>query len=160
MILYEYQEYEAFESACLEAKENRTVISVFTPIPMEELMKKMEMNSLLISLAAVAGGGLGFLTAVGLTIIPSLYTFPLNVGGRPLNSWPAFLVIAFELSVLFSGFAALGAFLLVNRFPRYDKEVFSVPEFNQRKDQHFFLLVKKELKDAKALGIYHLPLPL
>jgi hypothetical protein len=74
--------------------------------------------------------------------------FPLDVGGRPLFSWPAFLLPAFELAVLFATLSAMGAMLVRNRLPRLNHPDFDLPGFERVTDDRFLLVV--ETDDAEA----------
>jgi hypothetical protein len=68
------------------------------------------------------------------------HDYPLNIGGRPLNSWPAFLPITFELTVLGTALTGILTFLILAGFPRLDHPVFNVPEFRRASQDRFFLL--------------------
>jgi hypothetical protein len=68
------------------------------------------------------------------------HDYPLNVGGRPLSSWPSFIPITFELTVLGTALTGVIAFLVLAGFPRLDHPVFGVPEFRRASQDRFFLL--------------------
>lgn len=68
------------------------------------------------------------------------HDYPLNVGGRPLNSWPAFLPITFELTVLGTALTGVITLLVLAGFPRLDHPVFAVPGFRRASQDRFFLL--------------------
>ena len=72
---------------------------------------------------------------------------PINIGGPPLNSWPAFVPVTFELSVLFAALFILGALLVLNGLPQPYHPVFNVPAFARASRDRFFLCV--EARDAR-----------
>jgi len=90
------------------------------------------------------GAAVGLATAFALQYWISVYSYPLNIGGRPLNSWPAFVPVMFELTVLFASFSALGGMLFLNRLPRPHHPLFAVKQFERVTVDRFFLLIKSD----------------
>jgi len=74
------------------------------------------------------------------------HDYPLNIGGRPLNSWPAFIPITFELTVLGTALTGIITFFVLAGFPRLDHPVFGVPEFRRASQDRFFLLWRTDSK--------------
>ena len=115
-------------------------MEAYTPLPMHELAEALGCKNHL-PLIVFVGGLTGFLTALGMQYYTSVIDYPWNVGGRPLNSWPSFAIIEFELTVLFAAISAVLGMLFLNGLPRPHHPVFDVPEFEQASRNRFFLLL-------------------
>jgi hypothetical protein len=93
--------------------------------------------------AMLLGGLFSGLTAFFLQFYAT-HDYPLNVGGRPLNSWPSFVPITFELTVLGATLCGIITFLWVAGFPRLDHPVFSDPRFIRASTDRFFLCIRSD----------------
>ena len=84
------------------------------------------------------------LAAIVAALGPALTALPINVGGRPLLSWPSFLPVTFELAVLFSALSMLGGLFILNEHPEPYHPVFNVASFARATRDRFFLCIQSE----------------
>ncbi|MCL4767768.1 MAG: DUF3341 domain-containing protein [Hyphomicrobiaceae bacterium] len=116
-------------------------MDAFAPFPMGEvsavLGHKTKLVPVIAAVAALVGGGLTYLSQYWMNAID----YPLNVGGRPLNSWPAFIPATIIVSALWLAAAALLTMLIRCRLPRLNHPVFEVPGFERASVDRFFLCV-------------------
>lgn len=115
-------------------------MEAYTPLPMHDVCHALGDKNNLPQLV-LAGGILGALVGFGLQYWANLHYYPVNVGGRPLNSWPSFIVITFEMTILFAALTAVFGMLAMNGLPRPHHPVFDIPEFEQASRNRFFLLI-------------------
>ena len=117
-------------------------MDAYSPFPVEGLAEAIGFKKTRVPLIVLIGGITGGLTAYAMQYYSAVWSYPLNVGGRPLHSWPAFVPVTFELTILFAAFAAVFGMLLMNGLPRFYHPVFNVPEFKLASQTRFFLCVK------------------
>jgi Protein of unknown function (DUF3341) len=117
-------------------------IDAFSPYPIEGLAEIIGQKRSAAPLIMLVGGTIGAVTGYGMELSAMGYFYPLNIGGRPLNSWPLFIPITFELTVLFSALAGVVALLVLNRLPCLYHPLFSVPDFRRASTDQFFLCVE------------------
>jgi hypothetical protein len=122
---------------------------VHTPFPVHGMDAAMGLGKSWLSAPVLAGGISGLLTAVGLTMIPSFFVYPVIVHGKPYNffSSPAFVPIFFELTVLFASFTSVFSIMVFNRLPQWYHPVFNWERFKRATDDGFFLVI--EARDPK-----------
>jgi hypothetical protein len=127
-------------------------LDAYSPFPIEELWEAIEFRTNKLPLIVLIGGIIGFVGGLTLCYWASASAYPMNVGGRPLASWPAFIPVTFECTILVAGFAAVLGMLALNGLPEPYHPVFNVPGFDQATRNRFFLCIEsRDPKfDAKA----------
>jgi hypothetical protein len=119
-------------------------MDAFTPFPIdglaETLGRKKPLIPLIVLLAAICGGiGGYFMQWYAMAV-----DYPLNVGGRPLNSWPMFVPITFELTILSGALAAIIAMLALNKLPEPHHPIFDALHFDRASTDKFFLCIEAD----------------
>jgi len=119
-------------------------IDAYSPFPIEPLSEIVcEHRPSKVPLVCLVGGILGALGGWSLAFWTSTIDYPMNVGGKPFNSWPAFIPVIFETTVLLASFSAGIGMLALNRLPQPYHPVFNVEAFRSRASRDgFFLCVE------------------
>jgi Ni/Fe-hydrogenase subunit HybB-like protein len=117
-------------------------ISAYSPFPIEGLSDAIGLRRTRLPLLVFLGGIAGALGAFFLQYYTAVIDYPWNIGGRPFNSWPSFIIITFELTILVSAGVAVVGMLLLNRLPMPYHPVFNAPRFRLASQDKFFLCIK------------------
>ena len=116
-------------------------IDAYSPFPIEGLAEEMGFHQNSVPLVVLIGGIVGGLTGYLMQYWMSAVDYPLNIGGKPPHSWPAFIVITFEMTILFAGVSAVLGMLALNGLPMPYHPVFNVPRFALASKDRVFLTV-------------------
>jgi hypothetical protein len=122
-------------------------INGYSPFPIEELSEAIGFTKSSLPLIVLIGGILGGLGGFFMQYWMEVIDYPVNVGGKPPNSWPAFIPITFEMTVLCAAFAAVLGMLALNKLPQPYHPVFNAPNFALATRDRFFLVI--EANDPK-----------
>src|SRR5689334_16596685 len=122
-------------------------INGYSPYPIEELSEAIGFHHTSLPLIVFIGGVIGGLSGFFMQYWIEVINYPINVGGKPYNSWPAFIPITFECTVLVAAFSAVLGMLILNKLPQPYHPVFNAPNFALATRDRFFLVV--EASDPK-----------
>jgi hypothetical protein len=139
-LLAEFERPENLVAAAARAREaGYRKMDAYTPFPIHGLSEALGFRRTKLPFVVLAGGLLGCATALGLQWFSTTIHYPLNVGGRPFASWPSFIPITFELTVLFAALSAVFGMLGMNGLPMPYHPVFNAPRFAFASRDRFFL---------------------
>jgi hypothetical protein len=117
-------------------------LDAYTPFPIEELSEALHLHKNRLPLIVLIGGIMGGLTGYLLQYYVTVISYPINVGGRPLHSWPSYIVITFELTILFAALSAVLGLLALCGLPMPYHPTFNVPRFALASRNRFFLCIE------------------
>lgn len=141
VLLAEYGSAERLGDAVARLREaGLRKFEIYSPIPVDPGGYPGPRN-LWLDIGGLAGALAGVALGMAITVGQNVGQYPLNVGGRPLFAWPAFLIPAFELGVLFGAIGAAIAFLRVAGLPRLHNPLFGSARFERASEDRFFIAV-------------------
>jgi hypothetical protein len=117
-------------------------MDAYSPFPIEEASEALGFHKSRVPMIVLLGGLLGGIGMYGLQYWINVISFPLNIGGKPFQSWPAFIVPTFEVTILFAGLAGVFGMFALNGLPQPYHPVFNVDRFAMVTRDKFFLCVE------------------
>jgi Protein of unknown function (DUF3341) len=144
-------------------------VDAYSPFPLEELSEAIGFHGNGVALVCLVGGLLGCSGAYILQWWINTVSYPVNIGGRPFHSWPSFIIVSFEMTILFSGLSAVFGMLALNGLPQPYHPVFNVPQFDAASRDRFFIVIfssdkkydpvgtRKFLENLKPLSVAEVP---
>jgi hypothetical protein len=121
-----------------------TRIEAYAPFHVEGLAEAVGFKRNRVALVTFVGALLGGLAGYFMQWYSAVIDYPINVGGRPLHSWPMFVPVTFELTVLGGALAAFAAVIVGNRLPDLANPVFEAPDFDLAMRNRFFLCLRAD----------------
>ena len=166
-LIAEFDNPEALVGAAHRAfAEGFRKMDAYSPFPVEGLAEALGFHRTRVPLIVLTGGILGCLGGFFLQYWLAVIDYPINVGGRPLNSWPSFIPVTFELTILIAALSAFFGVLALNGLPMPYHPVFNVERFELASRNRFFLLIeaadprfdsagtRRFLENIRSHGVY------
>ncbi|WP_437185003.1 DUF3341 domain-containing protein [Planctomicrobium sp. SH668] len=144
-------------------------VEAYSSIPIEGLSAALGFPRTKLAWLVAMGGATGLTVGFSMQYWISVIAYPINIGGRPFNSWPAFIPVTFECMILFSVLTTVFGMLLLNGLPRLHHPIFAVPEFARASTDGLFIEIqstdplfdldetKKLLEELHAKEVIHVP---
>jgi hypothetical protein len=147
-LMAEFETPTELVNACKAAyAEGYRDMDAYSPFPIEEASEAIGFHKTAVPLVTLTGGILGGLSGFALQYWINVIAYPLNIGGKPYDSWPSFIVPTFEMTILFAGIIGMLGMFALNGLPQPYHPVFNVDRFSNVTRNKFFLCV--EASDPK-----------
>jgi hypothetical protein len=117
-------------------------LDAYSPFPIEELNDVLHLHRNKLPLIVLIGGIIGGLTGYLLQYFVTVIYYPINIAGRPLHSWPSYIIITFELTILFASLSAVVGLLALCGLPMPYHPTFNTPRFALASNDRFFLCIE------------------
>lgn len=154
-LMAEFEEHDQLVEAAKHAyAAGYREMDAYSPFPIEGLAEALGQESSPVPLFTLLGGMAGGLGGYFMEWYSMARLYPINVGGRPHNSWPNFIPVTFELTVLIASLSALVSMLILNRLPEPHHPVFNVPEFRRASIDRFFLCIETDDPKFERAGTW------
>jgi len=141
-VLAEFSDPAALLEAVRACRARYRDVDAYTPYPIDGLAELLGFHRNAVPLCTLLGGLVGGAGAYFLQWYSAVIDYPINAGGRPLHSWPAFIVPTFELTVLGACLAAFLGMLVLNGLPRLHHPIFGAADFDLATRNRFFVGIR------------------
>jgi hypothetical protein len=139
----EFEDPSSLVAATERARhEGYRCMDAYSPFPIEELHHALGAGHTRLPLIVLIGGIVGCVGGYAIAYWSQAIAYPMNVGGRPFHSWPAFIPVTFECTILVGALAAVLGMLALNGLPQPYHPVFNVPRFALASRNRFFLCIE------------------
>src|SRR5438093_7422996 len=162
-LMAEFASAEHLVAAVREAREaGHERVEAYAPFPVEGLAEATGMRRNWIPAIVLGGGLAGGIGGYFMQWYSAVISYPINSGGRPLHSWPEFIPVTFELTVLVAALAGVVGMLALNGLPRLHHPLFNMPEFDLASRNRFFLCLhgdgaRQFLRELDPIGTWDVP---
>jgi len=167
-VLAEFPSADALLAAAREARGAGYVhIEAYSPFPIEGLAEATGFRRNWVPPIVLGGGLIGGLGGYFMQWYSAVISYPINSGGKPPHSWPEFIPVTFELTILTAALAGVAGMLWLNGLPRLHHPVFNLREFDLASRNRFFLCVlagdpefpsaRNFLRELQPLGVWDVP---
>ncbi|MBC8103704.1 MAG: DUF3341 domain-containing protein [Cytophagales bacterium] len=144
-VIAEFHDPDMLMSAAERAREaGYRRMDAYSPFPIHGLAETIGFEDARIPWLAFGGGIFGAVSGFMLLTWVSVIDYPWNVGGRPLLSWPQFIPITFECTILFAALTAFGSQFFLNGLPKPYDPIFNARNFDRASQDGFFLCIEAE----------------
>lgn len=145
---------DLLEAAKAARTQGYTVVEGYSPLPIHGLSEILGQSNI-VPMVTLGGAIAGFCAGFGLQFWVNMIEYPLNIGGKPDFSWPAFIVPAYETTILFGALTAAFGMLVMNGLPQPYHPVFNVPQFKDASRNKFFLVIESTDPKFDLAGTKH-----
>jgi len=157
------------EAARLLTEKGYTKVEAYSPFPIEGLADALNFKKTRLPILVLAGGIIGCIGGYAMQYFIAAVAYPINIGGRPYNSWPLFIPVTFECMILLASLTAVFGMLALNGLPRPYHPLFAIPQFDRASTDAYFIGVQsidplfdleetaKLLRELRAKEVIHVP---